>query len=142
MDEKRSIFKVPPINWQWVLVGYCFFVVFHLLPSFLLFGFSKALLKEELPAFIWFFLGLGIVSFFIGYKSRGVTIIEPAIAALLYTLTLIFEFGTFSARSLSLRNVGALYVWTVVVLVLTLTGAWIGELVQARRARIAAKKEP
>jgi hypothetical protein len=141
METNTRIFKLQPIDWQWVLMGYCFFVVFHLLPSFLMLGaFAGGLSEIGWPLGAWFFGGLVIVGYFIGYKSRGVTIIEPAIASVLYTLTLLLEFSQFSGHSLTWRNAAWAYVWFVLVLLLTIVGAWLGELAQARLARKMAQQ--
>jgi hypothetical protein len=135
MENKKIELRLGTIDWPWVGVGYCFLVVFHLLPSYLLLGMGTFGEHAELFKGIWLFLGLAIVSFYIGYRSWGVTIIEPAISALLYTITLALLLGNFSGRSFSLRSAGFLYVWLVAILVVATLSAWIGERVQSRRGK-------
>lgn len=130
MSESTSLLRIQSINWKWVGVGYCFFVVFHLMPTYLISGF--ALQAETSSRGIWLFLGLAIIAFYIGYRSRGVTIIEPAISAILYDLTLLFEFSNLWGRSAT-HSVGILVLWGLLTLVVTVTAAWLGELFQARR---------
>ncbi len=125
-----TLFKMRPIDWTWVGVGYCFFVVFHLLPSYLMmFGMPIDLLGMA----IWLFIPLAIIGFVIGRWSRGVTIIEPGLSALAYVLTLTLEFGHIWGRSFSLRSGGIIYLWAVSSFVIAVTSAWVGELVQARK---------
>jgi hypothetical protein len=139
MENRKIEFRLGSIDWSWVGVGYCFLVVFHLLPSYLLLGIGKFGEHAELLKAVWLFLGLAIVSFYIGYRSWGVTIVEPALSAFLYTITLGFLLGELSGRSYSLRSAGFLYVWIVAILVVATLSAWIGERVQSRRQQ---KAEP
>ncbi|HTY39102.1 MAG TPA: hypothetical protein VMH23_18430 [Bacteroidota bacterium] len=122
------------IDWKWVGIGYCFFVIFHLLPSYIINGFYMGM--DNLGRGIWLFFGLGIIAFYIGYKSKGVTILEPAIAALFYDATLLVEFRDFWGRTIS-HSLGIIYVWGVLTLVVTIYSAWLGETVQARKKKIA-----
>lgn len=124
-----SIFK--KIDWRWVGIGYCFYVVFHLLPTYL----TTSL--DPLEQGFWLFIGLAVIAFYIGYRSSGVTILEPAIAALLYDLTLLLEFKNLWGRTLS-HSWGTLYLWGITTLVITVLCAWMGELYQARKQKKAA----
>ena len=135
MENKKIEFRLGSIDWSWVGVGYCFFVVIHLLPSYLLLGIGKFGEHAELLKAVWLFVGLAIVSFSIGYRSWSVTIVEPAISAILYTITLGFLLREFSGRSFSLRSAGFLYVWIVAILVVATLSAWIGERVQSSRQK-------
>ncbi len=130
MGEQTLSFRVTPIDWKWVGVGYCFFVVFHLLPTYIANGF--ALQTNELDRGIWLFVGLAIIAFYIGYKSKGITIVEPAISAVLYDLTLLLEFRDFWGRSAS-HAPGTLLLWGMLTLVLAVASAWLGEKYQARK---------
>ena len=130
MSETTSSFKVSSIDWKWVGIGYCFFIVFHLLPTYVLSGF--ALQSDAIAGGIWLFFGLAVIAFYIGYKSRGVTIIEPAISALLYDATLLFEFHSLWGRSPS-HSPGLFIEWALITLVVAVAAAWLGELFQARK---------
>ena len=111
MNEIKWSLKISQINWKWVGIGYCFFVVFHLLPSYIINGFYFNM--EDLAGRgIWLFFGLAIIAFYIGYRSRGVTILEPAISALFYDITLLLEFRSFWGRTVS-HSWGIIYVWGI-----------------------------
>jgi hypothetical protein len=139
MNEIKWSLKISQINWKWVGIGYCFFVVFHLLPSYIINGFYFNM--EDLAGRgIWLFFGLAIIAFYIGYRSRGVTILEPAISALFYDITLLLEFRSFWGRTVS-HSWGIIYVWGILTLVLAICSAWLGELFQASK-KAKAEKPP
>ncbi|RPI02272.1 MAG: hypothetical protein EHM64_14270 [Ignavibacteriae bacterium] len=121
--------QISKVDWKWVGIGYCFFVVFHLLPTFILNGLS--LHMDMLPLGVELFVGLAIVAFYIGYRSRGVTILEPVISVLLYDITLLFEFRNLWGRSAS-GSVWIILLWGFLTLVMAVCSAWLGELFQAR----------
>jgi len=126
-----NLFK--KIDWRWVGIGYCFFVVFHLLPTYFMID------MDPMEQGFWLFVGLAVIGFYIGYRSRGITIVEPAISAFLYDLTLLLEFKDLWGRTLS-HSWGILYVWGLSTLIITVFCAWMGEVFQARKeAKLAAK---
>ncbi|MBI4427907.1 MAG: hypothetical protein HY562_02195 [Ignavibacteriales bacterium] len=133
MENEKTIRPFKKIDWRWVGVGYCLFVVFHLMPSYLLLGLARFGLADELSKGIWLFAGLAVIGWYIGYRSRGVTILEPSISAFVYTLTLALFFDRFWGRSFSMRSAGLIYVWTLGGFVIAFVSAWIGELWQARK---------
>jgi len=139
MENIGIIQPFKRIDWQWVGIGYCFFIVYHLLPSYLILGLSRNGLTGEMAKGIWLFAGLGVIGAYIGYRSRGITILEPAISALLYMATLTLLFDQFWGRSFGPRSVGLIYYWIAGGFLIAFVSAWVGELVQARR--LAAGKK-
>ena len=135
MNGKWSL-HISKIDWKWVGIGYCFFVVFHLLPSYVISGFNMQM--DIAAQGLWLFIGLAVIAFYIGYRSRGVTILEPAISAFLYDITLLLEFHNFWGRAVS-HSYGIIYVWGILTLVLTICSAWLGEVFQARKLAKTAK---
>lgn len=130
----QTIQPIKKIDWRWVGIGYCFFVVFHLLPSYLLFFVSPLLAGRDMTAKGgWLFLGLALVGCFIGYRSKGVTILEPALSSLAYLLTLSLLFEQFWGRSINTNTVGLMIAWAAVGFVIAFVSAWVGEIIQARR---------
>ena len=88
MDHDRA-FNIKSLNWQWLVVTYCFLVLFHLLPSFIVSG--PELLHVQhlyLPLYLWTGIGIVVVSAYVGYRSRGFALGEAGIAAMLYAATL------------------------------------------------------
>jgi hypothetical protein len=132
MEHQKIKWSFTKLDWRWIGVGYCFFVVFHLLPSYLFLGLTRLGDISALAKIVWLFFGLACIGFYIGYRSRGVTIWEPAIAAVLYDLTLMFEFSDFWGRSIN-NSWGIFLVWFAATLVITIVSAWEGEMVQAWR---------
>jgi|SRR5579862_180238 len=103
MNNEHHI-TLKSLNWEWVGVGFCFFVVFHLLPTYILGMMTEhsVVVSSDERLVIWLFFGLGIISGYIGYKSKQVSFIEPALSAAGYITVLgfvlprIFSVGWFS----------------------------------------------
>lgn len=119
------------LQWKWVGITFVFYVLFYLLPLIL----TTELFPNTLiiPG-IWIFGGIIIVAAIAGYISEGVTIWEPAIAAaglvvLLLGYTALFVFPM-AFRGAFLRAIVFVFIPAVVVFVLSLTGAWLGERAQ------------
>ena len=138
MENSTFIQPFRKIDWRWVGVGYCFFVVYHLLPSYLLLGLARFGFTDELTKGIWLFVGLAVIGCYIGYRSRAITILEPSISAVLYMFTLTLLFEQFWGRSFSMRSAGLIYVWIFGGFVIAFVSAWVGELLQARKKRAKA----
>jgi len=135
MTEQHEIKLFGKPDWQWVGMSYCFFVVFHLLPAVIMMSLSRADLGIgwNIGTVIWMFFGLALVGGYIGYKSKGVTIIEPAISAVVYTLTLIVCIRAF--WSLPIGWGGAF--WSTIASLLAafavaFVSAWVGENLQLK----------
>ena len=141
MEQRTIALDFKKLDWPWIGVGYCFYVVFHLLPSYLLLGLTSFGDIPALVKVVWLFLGLAVIGFSIGYRSRGVTIWVPAIAAVLYDLTLMLEFSDFWGRSVY-NSWGVFFIWIVATLVITVASAWDGEMVQARKESKAKAPTP
>lgn len=77
------------IDWRWLLVSFCFFVLFHLFPSSLASGLKLFFSSHSLDTFALFGVGgIAAISVYIGFRSSGKAILEPGIAALLYIVLL------------------------------------------------------
>lgn len=136
-----TIQPIKKIDWRWVGISYCFFVVFHLLPSYLMFFVSPLLAGRDMTAKGgWLFLGLALVGYSIGYRSKGVTILEPALSSIAYLFTLSLLFERFWGRSININTLGLILIWAAVGFVIAFVSAWIGEIIQARRE--AKKSSP
>jgi hypothetical protein len=97
--ENRNLFK--SLSWQWILVSYCFLVLYHLFPTSVLLSPRTLKLgdllnmdpifhgKEFIPMAIWIGVGIAVVSAIVAYRSQQAKILEPAIGATLYCLTII-----------------------------------------------------
>ena len=90
------------ISWQWIVVSYCYLIIFHLFPTLDLlsskFAYSGGLLdifgilegREILRLAIWTSIGIGAVSTFTAFRALKPRILEPAIASVFYCLTVVF----------------------------------------------------
>jgi hypothetical protein len=139
LDQKMTI----RLDFKWIVIGYAFFLVYHLLPWY----FLSTLLPFEFPRgsgsmtfifFFWIFFGLAVIGFFIGYLSKNFTVIESGLAGLLYLLTLwyllpkgqyleqYYYWGFYPTKA----NVTIL---VVSLFLIATVSAWVGEAVQMRK---------
>jgi hypothetical protein len=123
-------------DWRWLVVTYSFLVLFDLLPGFLAFGLGTFFRPY---GFWWFTLwaggGIAIVSAYVGFGSRGTTIFEPAIASLLYALTLLAAFEVPWKNAEGYRFVTFRIALLVFAFLIGLGAAAVGEWIQMRKER-------
>jgi hypothetical protein len=134
--EPKASSKIAKIDWRWVGLGVCFFIVMHLLPTYLLFQFRIITTAFSTLFSVWVFAGMAFVGFFIGWKSKGVTILEAGIASLLYAFILL--------SAIQVKWEGPLVIsslfWFGAVVVIATVSAWFGELVQSMKERGIVKE--
>ena len=145
--DNNQLFRLRPIDWRWFLVSFCFLVIFHLFPAYLM---GAAIVRlpfsmrsPSLGPPIWIGLGVFIVSAYVGFRSRGQTILEPGLASALYTLMLL-------AHSIISQNIEGQFdkyllvqsLFFVLVLLLAFlvgcAGAASGEWLQLRKEKTQA----
>lgn len=122
------------IDWQWVETGFCLFVVFHLLPIYLV---TSSLSSHNLNTFtaaLWTFVALAPIGYYIGYRSTGVTILEPGLASLFYTIVLVFGLLKLQSTAFTFAALTNSLLWMLAAFLVAVVSAWIGEKVQARKA--------
>lgn len=119
------------LQWKWVGITFVFYVLFYLLPLII---FSELLPNLGVIPGIWIFGGIIVVAAVAGYISEGVTIWEPAIAAVGLVILLLGYIALFvfpmAFRGAFLRGIVFIVIPATIVFVLSLTGAWLGERAQ------------
>ena len=122
-------------DWRWVGVSYCLFVVFHMLPTILMVGFFRSGMGIgwNIGTVIWLFFGLALIGGYVGYKSAGVTIVEPAISSVAYVLTLMLSLRSVWNLPVSLKLMLASGVVILASIAIVLVSAWVGELLQVKK---------
>ncbi len=127
------------LEWQWVAISFVLYVVFYLLPILIGFGFFTSRVGGrgmDLFLGIWTFAGIIVIAALCGYLSKGVTIWEPALASLaLATIVLIYlaykiVFASAVHRMPLFQHIVSALMLLGTVFVLSLLGAWLGELAQ------------
>lgn len=131
-SSQQQWISYPP-NWTWVVVGYCYYVLGHLFPLALLYWIMGTGGIVRLFAGTWSFGGLAVVAFIIGYRSRGVTIIEPVIAALVYAATMNVAFSNFWTGTLEINGT----LWLLLAFIASSISATIGEMMQHMKTKQA-----
>ena len=127
------------LEWQWVVISFVLYVVFYLLPILIGFGvITSRVGGRGMDMFlgIWTFAGIIVIAALCGYLSKGVTIWEPALASLaLATIVLIYlaykiVFASAVHRMPLFHLIVPALALLGTVFVLSLLGAWLGELAQ------------
>jgi hypothetical protein len=134
MNEVRKSIKISrTVNWQWVWVGFCLLVTFHLVPTAFILHIFNLWNGSDIILPLWIFFGLVLTSMYIGYRSTGVTIIEPLISSIAYLFALgaamDAQFGIFNYK----KDFFQMLAWMVPGLFCSVLGAWIGELIQLKK---------
>ena len=122
INRKKFTFDI-----RWVGLGFCLFVVMHLFPAYCIYYLRIVSSAAVLVYAIWLFAGIGFVAFYIGYKSRGVTIVEAGIAGALYSFVLLAAVHSSWEAPIEMANA----LWFYSILVISTLGAYVGELVQS-----------
>jgi hypothetical protein len=127
------------IDWRWVVVTYCFFVLFVLFPSYLgddLAGFFR--LHGRWWSLIEEGVGVAIVSGYVGFRSKGITILEPGIASIFcLPTTLVSATGSWDLISSYFRLTVLFYLLLVLLLafLVGVGGAAVGEWLQLQKEK-------
>ena len=140
MDNNQT-FRITSIDWRWLVVTYCFLVMFHLFPSSLVSGmsfFSVAHYGYDAvawPILTWVAVGIVVVCAYVGFRSTGITLWEAGIASTLYVATLFFVLS--KEWPSSFYNRILITPWLVLFLILVfltgLGGAAFGKWLQLRK---------
>ena len=142
MSELSSAPK--EFQWKWVGISLLMYLVFYFLPLTLVPGgmLSGTVVTKASAMFIgvWSFAGMIVISAVAGYLSKGVTIREPATAAVgLVILSLVAVQMKFNAAiQVTTQGILGLIIALAVVAGLSLAGAWFGEILQ----KVLQSKEP
>ncbi len=134
--ETKEIFQLRPIDWRWLVVSYCFLVLFHLLPSFLVTDFLFTV-DEPLRFLLWLAIGVAVLCAVIAFQSRGITVLEPALAAVFYAFTIV---GTARIPWKYNRDFRLVTIYMLVLIgafVVGCLGAAFGEWLQMRKSHQA-----
>ena len=123
-DEPRSKKK---FQWEWVGIALAMYFVFYFLVLLVLEG-GKWNVTDA--ARIWTIVGAFLIAAIAGYLSRGVTVWEIAVSALIVTI-LIFVANKLNLTSAIPLGEGLQPVITlIIVFVFAAIGAWMGERIQ------------
>lgn len=142
MNDTRTL-RLKNIDWRWLVVTYCFLVLFHLLPSLLELSLWQLLLSRVIWRFaLWAGVGIALVSAYVGYRSIGITILEPGIASMIYMATLILTMSKISdIHATGYRLAGLLVALHLIAFLVGCFGAAAGEWLQMRREKKRAANQ-
>jgi hypothetical protein len=145
MNDHR-LFQVRPLDWQWLVLSYCFLILFHLFPSFVVAegASTKTLIflrtfhtpSDLWPMVVWMVTGIFAVACYVGYRSQPITILEPGLASVFYLGTLLLTMTNFGQVD-TVRLFIYLALWIVLMhlfaFLIGCSGAAVGEWIQIRK---------
>lgn len=124
------------LQWKWVGITFVMYMICYLLPILVVGGvFGNFVVSYKAGMFIgaWSFGGAVILPAIAGYISKGITILEPAIAGVglvaLWFLAYRVFIARYSGASIS-EDIPSLIGIMASIFVLSLLGAWLGERAQ------------
>lgn len=124
------------INWRWLVVTYCFLILFSLFPTFLAFGTQVFFQPYATQWFtLWAGSSMAVVCGYVGVRSRGIILLEPGVASLLYVLTL---FAAFVSPWENIKGYGRVEFKIALLVLAFLIGfgaAAVGEWLQLRKEK-------
>ncbi|MFA5835129.1 MAG: hypothetical protein WDA22_16745 [Bacteroidota bacterium] len=126
MNASKLQWITFPPNWTWVAVGYCYFILGHLLPIAIMQWLSGYFLFLKVVIAGWAFGGLAVIAFIIGFRSRGVTVLEAVISSILYTLTMSVAVAGFWTKAMDISG----QLWFILAIVASAISSVIGEIIQ------------
>jgi hypothetical protein len=129
-SNARKWISFPP-DWTWISVGFCYFVIGHLLPLSILSWMSSGDGMFQYITSVMSFAGLAVIAFIIGYRSRNIAVVETVIACLLYTF--IMNVATSQMWNQSFRMAGP--AWMMLAFVTSALSATMGEIVQSMKIK-------
>ncbi|MEE9186758.1 MAG: hypothetical protein V3U10_01865 [Bacteroidota bacterium] len=128
-------------DWNWFAISLAMYLIFYIAPLSLSVGITDY--TSWIHGFFstWLFAGVIIIAGITAYLSKGVTIWEPALAALL--MMVIYTIGVYGVRSVMYGDKSYLVRYSVmdafwpviVVFLLAVFGGWLGEKIQAATVR-------
>lgn len=136
MSNNQNL-NVIQLDWRWLVVTYCFLVLFHLLPSLLMsslwqFFFGKGIWRFS----IWAWSGMVIVAAYIGYRSTTIAVLASGVASMLYMATLIPTMSDIrGVHASGARIIGLLVALHLISFLFGCLGAVIGLLIRRKTER-------
>src|SRR3989338_3749050 len=131
------------IQWKWVGFSFLMYLLFYLAPIMIIGRATAGTSMFKVAQMItvaWAFGGIIVIAAVAAYFSKGVTLFEPAFAAILLIIVTIVSMLMFtSTRWVNQQLFRDILLPIVVFFVLALIGAWLGEKLQALKAK---KTEP
>jgi hypothetical protein len=137
MNDTQTL-RSMKLDWRWLVVTYCFLVLFHLLPSLLELSVWQGLLAHGIWQFMaWTAFGVAVVGGYVGYRSHRTIVLESGFASMLYVATLILILSKVrDMQAGSYRLVGLLVALHLIAFLIGLFGAAVGKWMQSRKERL------
>jgi hypothetical protein len=129
-DESSSKKK---FQWKWVLISLVMYIILY----FLVLGIMPGgFLGSEVAPRIWAVAGVFVVAALAGYLSKGVTVWEIVMAAVVVVALMYVaaELGLYNV-SVPLGTGGKPVLTLFIIFVFSLIGAWLGERIQRAKGK-------
>jgi hypothetical protein len=125
MADESSVTK--KFQWKWVLISLCMYIVLY----FLVLGIMPGgFLGTEVATRIWAVVGVFLIAALAGYLSKGVTVWEIVIAAVVVVALMYIAAELGLNVAVPLGSGGKPVLTLVIIFVFSAVGAWLGERIQ------------
>lgn len=128
-------------QWNWFGITLAMYLIFLVAPLSLSVGITDY--SSWIYGFFssWLFAGVILIAGITAYLSKGLTIWEPALASL--CMMIVYTIAVYGVRTMLYQNAGYLvkhgvmdsFLPIIIVFLLSLLGAWLGEKIQAAGSR-------
>lgn len=135
MNEHQKL-NVIQFNWRWMIVTYCFLVLFHLLPSLLTSHLWPFFFGRGIWRFSWWaWGGMALVGTYVAYRATSMTIIGSGLASMLYMATVVPTISDIRDIPASgARYIGLLVALHLIAFLFGCFGGALGEWIKWRRS--------
>jgi hypothetical protein len=139
MRDDRTL-NVIHLDWRWLVVTYCFLLLFHYLPSLLLSNLGQVFFGNGVWRIAcWAWGGMALVGAYVAYRATSMTILGSGLASILYMSTVIYTMSDIlSIHASGFRYVGLLVALHLIGFLFGCFGGAVGEWTKWRRG--AAKQ--
>jgi hypothetical protein len=135
MSDNQKL-NVIQLNWRWLVVTYCFLILFHLLPSLLMSNLWQFFFGRGIWRFSgWAWGGMALVGTYVAYRATSMTIIGSGLASMLYMATVVPTVSDIREIPASgARYVGLLVALHLIAFLFGCFGGAAGEWLKSRKA--------
>ncbi len=130
MADESTVTK--KFQWKWVLISLAMYIVLY----FLVLGIMPGgFLGTEVASRIWAVAGVFLIAALAGYLSKGVTVWEIVIAAVVVVALMYIAVELGLTVAVPLGTGGKPVLTLLIIFVFSAIGAWLGERIQSSKGK-------
>jgi hypothetical protein len=132
-----KIFTIPQLHyklqWRWIIVAFCFFVIFHLVLFFFLYETYRNIFGQNFwSRAVIAFSFLSLISAYLSYRARRLILVECGTAAILYIIMLKLFLPSYLVVPTYLLNLYLVVECAVLGFIFAFCGAGLGRRLKGK----------